>query len=138
MDSVGQVRAAPLELEKFRHAASYVTVGTPTNASTWHISPNLAPDNPWEGRERNWYMHLILYELSMLAESQRKKRTQTLTVIHVGEGHARGQTSQNNRQNRAVAPWARVPDVDVVPSRFLWEYAPTDPSSEPVVWSDMQ
>jgi len=62
----------------------------------------------------------------------------SLTVIHVGEGHARGETSQNNRQNRTVTPGACVPDVDVVPPRFLWEHAFTDPSSKAVVWSDMR
>lgn len=64
-----------------------------------------------------------------------KQRSLTLTVVHVREGYAGSQASQNNRQDRAVAPRASVANVDVVSSRFLREYASPDPSSKPVVRS---
>lgn len=64
--------------------------------------------------------------------------TKILTVVHVGKCHTGGQASQHNRQNSAVAPGARVPNVDVVPACFLWEHTSSNPPSKPIVRSDGQ
>lgn len=56
-----------------------------------------------------------------------------LTVVHVGEGYARSQSPQNNRQHRAVAPGARITDVHVVPTGFHRKTSSSNPASEAIV-----